>query len=307
MKRLIARVALGILAATFVAVSVIAKVRPRLLMDVRSVPMWVWYALAAATSAIFVATWLPFKRIGLKLLLKVLLGVQRIVQTSTFQKRVLPAVLLPVLRPLIRAALAWFVWKLFTDPDRLRFPNPEAHEKFSEINTMLDQVKASFDRKLTGTAPNEYEKDRTIAVNRAMTWGVAGVAIVLLTTVIVATHPPTDKAALVAAACFAYAIPTLIACGFIQVSYSDTSIERPTVREVLSVTHRIYLALFFVFVGLAAMLWSYDPIVSVVFVFAVYWAYQLISRALKVRVAKPTEGSAKPPPQFSQDENAGPP
>jgi hypothetical protein len=305
MRRLIVRIVLAVLAAAFVAVCVIAKVRPHLLVDVRSVPMWVWRALAGTTCVVFVATWIPFKRIGYKLLLKALLRLQRIVQTPTFQKRVLPAVLRPVLYPLVHAGLVWVVWRLFTNPDKLRFANPEANEKFAQVNELLDKVKAAFEKRLTGTAPNENEKDRTIAVNRAMTWGVAGVAIVLLTTVIVATHPTTDRAALVSAACLAYAIPTLIACGFIQVSYPDTSIERPTVREVLRVTHRIYLALFFVFVGLAAMLWSYDPIVSGVFIIAVYWAYQLINRAFKARVAKPKEKPA--PPQLSQNEGTATP
>lgn len=292
MKSLIVRIVLGILAAAFFAVCVIAEVRPYLLVDVRSVPMWSWYTLAGTATAVFVATWIPFKRIGAKLVLKILLHLQRTIQTTTFQKRVLPAVLRPILYPIIRVALIWFLWTAFTNPDKLKFPNPESNETFSQINTMLDQIKASFEQRVSGPPANENERDRGIAVSRAMTWGMAGVAIILLTTVILGTHPTTDRAALVAAACFAYAIPTLIACGFIQVSHTDTSILPPTVREAVNVTFKMHLAQFFVCIGVVAMLWSYDPIVSGIFMVAVYWAYRQINRAMLARVAKPKEGPA---------------
>lgn len=292
MKRLIVRMVLGILAVAFFAVCVIARLSPHLLAGVQFVPRWVWCALAGITTAVFVATWVPFKRIGARLFLKMLLRLQCMVQTPAFQKRVLPAVLRPILYPLVRAALLWFLWMVFTNPDKLRFPNPQANETFAQINTMLDQLKVSFEQRSSGPPANESERDRGIALSRAMTWGMAGVAIILLTTVVLGTHPTTDLAALVAAACFAYAIPTLIACGFIQVSHTDASILPPTVREALSVTFKMHLAQFFVCVGVAAMLWSYDPIVSGVFMLAVYWAYRQINKAMQARVNKPKEGPA---------------
>lgn len=302
MKRLIARIVLGILTVAFVAVCVIAEVRPYLLADTRLVPMWIWYALAGTTPAVLVATWIPFKRIGAKLLLKVLVCLQRAVQTPTFQKRMLPAVLRPILHPIVRVALVWFVWRVFTNPEKLRWSNPEGNEKLLQINSLLDQLKASFEQRVSGQPVNESERDRNIAVSRAMTWGMAGVAIVLLTTVVLGTHPTTDKAALVAAACFAYAIPTLIACGFIQVSHADTSILPPTVREALNVTFKMHLAQFFVCVGVAAMLWSYYPIVSGIFIVAVYWAYQQINKVMLARVNKPKEGPVTlSPPAQPQD------
>ena len=41
-----------------------------------------------------------------------------------------------------------------------------------------------------------------------------------------------------------------------------------------------------------AMLWSYDPIVSGIFMVGVYWAYRQINKAMLARVAKPKEGPA---------------
>ena len=96
---------------------------------------------------------------------------------------------------------------------------------------------------------------------------------------------------------------SIIACGFIQVSHTDTSILPPTVREALSVTFKMHLAQFLVCAGLAAMLWSYDPIVSGIFVVAVYWAYRLINKAMLARVNKPKEEpAAVSQPAQPQDE-----
>lgn len=177
----------------------------------------------------------------------------------------------------------WVIWKMFKAPEQIQVPDPKVME-------MLAQIKAMLERR-TAYPTDEAARERGAALNQTMTWGVAGAALVLLTTIIVATHPLTDKAALIPAACFAYAIPTLVMCGFIQLSYasakpSDQGIQPPTLRQVMKVMGRTHTAYFLVCVGMAAMLWSYDWKISIVFVVSLYWAYRLYRRTVTVGTPK---------------------
>ena len=290
MGHTILRTALAILSAGLITLAVIAELYPSALM---AWPIWAWYALAGVACVALSLTWIPAKPsqwpriIGIKLknwgLKLAIFGLQRLMwaMRSRFFRYL-------VFGPFALGVLAWIIWKVFSDPDRL---NASGDPRVTEI---VVQIKAMLDR--TAEYPtNDAERERGIALNRSMTWGVAGAALVLLTTVMVATHP-SDKAALIAAACFAIAIPTLVVCGIIQLSHahstpSDQSIQPPTMRHMLKVLNRTYTAYFFVSVGMAAMLWSYDWKVSVVFIISLYLALRLYRRTVKAGTAgiRPTE------------------
>ena len=290
MGRIILSTALAILSAGLITLAVIAELYPSALM---AWPVWVWYALAGVTCVALSLTWIPVKPsqwpriIGIKLknlVLKLTIwGLQRLM--LAMRSRIFRYL---VFRPFSLGVLAWILWKLFTDPDRL---NASGDPRVAEL---VVQIKAMLDK--TAEYPtNDAERERGIALNRSMTWGVAGAALVLLTTDIVATHP-SDKAALIAAACFAIAIPTLVVCGFIHLSHahstpSDRGIQPPTMRHMLKVLNRTYTAYFLVSVGMAAMLWSYDWTVSVVFIISLYLALRLYRRTVTAGTAgtQPTE------------------
>lgn len=234
MGRIILRTALAILSAGFITLAVIAELYPSALI---AWPAWAWYALPGSSCVALPLTWIPanpsqwpgiigikLKNWGLKL---TIWGLQRLMWVM--RSRVFRYL---VFRPFALGVLAWIIWKVFSDTDRL---NASGDPRVTE---MVFQIKAMLDR--TAEYPtNDAERERGIALNLSMTWGVAGAALVLLTTVTVATHP-SDKAALIAAACFAIVIPTLVVCGFIQLSHahstpSDQGIQPPTMRHMLKV------------------------------------------------------------------------
>ena len=259
----------------------------------------VFRELAGVTCVALPLTWIrsrPFKWpliIGIKLTVWGLRLLKWLIKKRTIQYL--------VFRPFAFGTLAWIIWKVITDPDRLNASgNPQVAE-------LLVQIKATINKRAEYPT-NDVERDRGIAFSQSMTWGVAGAALILLTTILVATHP-TDKAALIATACFAFAIPTLVMCGFIQLSHahsnpSDTGIQPPTLREALKVISRTHIAYFFVCIGVAAMLWSYDWNVSIAFIVSLYLPLRLYRRTVKVGTAKqpPATETVALPPQLGQSE-----
>jgi hypothetical protein len=212
-------------------------------------------------------------RLSVRLRLWLLQLLLRVVKSTWF--RVL------VVRPLgygiAVTLLTWFVWVVFRNPEslRTRLSDPRAAE-------LVEQLIRSQNQKISRDASTDQNR----AAGQAMTWGVAGAAVILLTTVIV-IHD-VSRAGLMAAASFALAIPILIVCGVVSVGYSDPKIEPPTVRQHLGLTATTHLAHFIVCFGFAAMLWGFDWRVSVVFVAACYWALHY----LRIKAA-----ASQPPPK----------
>lgn len=286
MGRIIIRTALAILSAGLLTLAVVAELRRSALTGW---PVWAWYALTGVTSVALSLTWMPTKPsrwpevIGIKLKILGLQLSMRAINTRTFRYL--------VLRPFALGILSWITWRVFSNPDELNATGDP------QVAQMVVQIKAILEK--TAEYPtDDVERERGIALNRSMTWGVAGAALILLTTAIVTDHP-SDKSALIAAACFAFALPTLVVCGFIQLSYahskpSDHRISHPTMQHVLRVVIRTYIAYFFVTVGAAALLWSYDWKVSVVFIVSLYLALRLYRRTVKVGTASTMQPAITP-------------
>jgi hypothetical protein len=114
------------------------------------------------------------------------------------------------------------------------------------------------------------DTDRTLL--RALTWGVAGIAVIILTTVI--TAQKSSPALWLACACFALATPILVVLGFAASYHADPKKTPPTVQEGVNLHGSIYAADLVFCLGFAALLWSYDPRISGLFVIGCWLAWR---------------------------------
>lgn len=218
------------------------------------------------------------RQLSIRLRISCLQLLARILKTSWFQWWLRRA----VVRPLVFALGAWFFWKLFRDPQSL------AENAGPQVAQLVATVQAQLDQKV-----QRYGQDRTLAIDQTMTWGAAGAAVLLLTTM-VATHT-ADVSGEIAAACFALAIPLLTVCGMVLSIQTDPKSEPPTVREVLRAAATLHTAHFILCLGITAMLWSYDPKASCVFVLGCYLALRYF-RHVGTRMSRAkSSGSGGPP------------
>jgi hypothetical protein len=104
--------------------------------------------------------------------------------------------------------------------------------------------------------------DRNVGVTQAMTWGLAGVAVVLLLTIVSYRLP--GPAIRIATYCFSLAIPILILFGILAALQTDPQ-RAPTLKAIILVHFLIQVAQVVFAVGFAAFLWSYDPWAATIF------------------------------------------
>jgi hypothetical protein len=114
------------------------------------------------------------------------------------------------------------------------------------------------------------DTDRTLL--RALTWGVAGVAVIILTTVI--TTEKSSPSLWLACACFALATPVLVVLGIAASYHADPNKTPPTVQEGVNLHGSIFAADLVFCLGFAALLWSYDPRISGLFVAGCWIAWR---------------------------------
>jgi ABC-type bacteriocin/lantibiotic exporter with double-glycine peptidase domain len=107
---------------------------------------------------------------------------------------------------------------------------------------------------------------------RALTWGVAGIAVIIVTTII--TAQKFSPALWVACACFVLAIPFLAVLGFMASYHVDPKKTPPTVQETINLHAAIYAADLIFGLGFAALLWSYNPSISILFVASCWLAWR---------------------------------
>ena len=123
--------------------------------------------------------------------------------------------------------------------------------------------------------------DRERALVQSLTWGTAGAAVVIL--VAIATSSKTFGPAMpIAAGCFAVTIPLLIAFGLAHMHQWDAAKAPPTVQECINLIGLIYGGQLLFTVGLAVLLWDFNPRVSIAFLVACYFG----ARAHKNLVVK---------------------
>jgi hypothetical protein len=122
--------------------------------------------------------------------------------------------------------------------------------------------------------------DRDRALAQKITWGVAGVGILILVS-IVATTEQFGPAMTMATVCFSLAVPILFGLGLTEWS-ADPRFAVPSVQQTINQTAKTCGANLLFICGLAALLWSYRPITGAVFVVGCYIAWRGVKRyALK--------------------------
>lgn len=125
---------------------------------------------------------------------------------------------------------------------------------------------------------------------QALTWGVASVAIIVLTQ-IVTQLPHFSPARWVACGCFALIIPWLAVLGYAVNHHMDPKQSPPTFQQTLNMYAAIYSGLLIFCLGFASLLWSYNPSIAGIFVLSCFVAVRRFLSFAKKRAA-----SAPPPP-----------
>ena len=91
-------------------------------------------------------------------------------------------------------------------------------------------------------------------------------------------------------------VPFLVALGFLYATQSDPKATPPTVRAALAQALLLYAAHLLFYFALAALLWSYAPLIAAVFIIACYLAWQYLRRQFAPPPAESSVGDQPRPP-----------
>lgn len=194
------------------------------------------------------------KQLGIRLLIWSLHLLQRTVNNYWIQQ--------VALRPVAVMLSYWVILRIA----REAYKTGTIEGIDSKAAEMLANVKTGWNTRLsTPDRANGQE-----AMGQAMTWGLAGVAVVLLATIVAYRMPGT--AVHIAAGCFALATPILLAFGLLS------ALGPPTVKAAVFVHAPVQFAQQIVGVGFAAFLWSYHPWISAIFMMGCGVAWRLFQK-----------------------------
>jgi hypothetical protein len=186
-----------------------------------------------------------------RLLIWSLTLVQRFVNSQAFRWA-----LRMVLRPIIRVWFYWFAARaIFGSLPKWLSANPQT---------------APFALKLEEARNAPIQTDTVSDTGRklmqALTWGVASVAIIVLTQTITSQPQNVTTARSLACGCFALVVPWLGVLGYMVTSDMDPKQPPPTVHQTLILHSAIYVGLLVFCFGFASLLWSYSPSIAGLFV-----------------------------------------
>lgn len=189
------------------------------------------------------------RRVGIGALVAMLKGLMWLINTRGFQI-VVRVLTLPILYP-------WIFFQLLRlpfgyKPKLLGMRDPRAIQ-------MWEQIEA------TRNAPMKIEGDTEPhrRLMQALTWGVAGFAILILTQVIT-SQSAHGASRWVACGCFALVVPWLGTLGWKVSSQLDPKTP-PTVQQTINTHASIYAGILVFCIGFASLLWSYSPSISGLF------------------------------------------
>lgn len=126
--------------------------------------------------------------------------------------------------------------------------------------------------------------DKEPRVSQAMTWGVASFALLALIQIVTAQPPQISAARWVACGCFALVVPWLAVLGFVAHDHMDPK-RPPTVQQTLNMLASMYAGNLLFCLGLASLLWSYNPSIAGIFVLSCYVAVRRFLSFAKKRAA----------------------
>jgi hypothetical protein len=219
------------------------------------------------------------KRLLARLAIWTLGLLQRLVKTRGFQL----VVILPIAWTRVLYRLTWLTFTVLFGriPNELRAIDPEIAES-------LNQIERARQAPITGSIA------RYRTVTQSITWGLAGVGVVILTT-IVTGHMAIAPAILVATACFSLSVPFLVIFGVASAFQAEGT--RPTVHQTLVLQSLIFVAHLIFYVGFAAFLWSFDARISVVFIISCYLAWRFFRRFVSAQITSQGGDVAKSVPE----------
>jgi|HubBroStandDraft_1064217.scaffolds.fasta_scaffold06972_5 hypothetical protein len=179
-----------------------------------------------------------------------------------------------MLRAFIRMRLRYRLYGLvFTTPKSWATASPE-------VAQLVDEIEALRNKSVQMDAATDKEPK----LSQAMTWGVAGFALLALTQIVTAQSPQIGAARWVACGCFALVVPWLAVLGFVVHDHMDPK-RPPTVQQCLNMHAAMYAGNFVFCLGLASLLWSYNPSIAVMFVLSGYVAIRRFMSYAKKRAA----------------------
>jgi hypothetical protein len=213
-----------------------------------------------------------FQRSRNRLLIWFLQLLLRVVQTPWFRG----AAIRPVAYILVRIAIYRFLWAFFFNHLPKVEPNSKAAQLIADIETRMN---APVD---VGAS----EKDR--AVNQSLTWGLAGVGVVILIAIV--TTQKFSPANWVAVTCLALAVPLLVMLGFVDAVLADPKRTPSIMRDRLILVISLYGVHLIFYIGFTAFLWSYDARVSLAFLIGCLLAWRLFQRfVVKPSIIQPSK------------------
>jgi hypothetical protein len=133
----------------------------------------------------------------------------------------------------------------------------------------------------------EGATDREPRLSHAMTWGVAGFALIALIQIVTQQPAHISAARWVACGCFALVIPWLAVLGFVVHDHMDPK-RPPTIQQCLNMHAAKYAGNLIFCLGLASLLWSYDRSIAAIFVLTCYVAVRRFLSFAKRRAATAT-------------------
>jgi hypothetical protein len=129
-----------------------------------------------------------------------------------------------------------------------------------EVAQVVSQLEAA--RNARAQTDLMSDTDRTLL--RTLTWGVAGTSLYILMQIVV--EQKFSATLWLTCACFALVVPFLAVLGVVASQYMDSKKTLPTVQEFFNLYAAIYAADLIFCLGFTALLWSYDPRISMLFV-----------------------------------------
>ena len=163
----------------------------------------------------------------------------------------------------------------------LVFATPKSWATASpEVAQLVDEIEALRSKPVQMDGATDKEPK----LSQAMTWGVAGFALLALIQIVTAQSPQISAARWVACGCFALVVPWLAVLGFVVHDHMDPK-RPPTIQQTINMHAAMYAGNFIFCLGLASLLWSYNPSIAVMFVLSCYVAVRRFLSFAKKRSA----------------------
>jgi hypothetical protein len=214
--------------------------------------------------------------VRIRLLLSFLTLLQRFVQIRAFRS------LLRV--PLWVYVHVWWRYRMYS----LAFgASPKAWTANPQTAELMRQLEALRNKPMR----IDGATDREPKLSQAMTWGVAGFALIALIQILTQQQAHTSAARWVACGCFALVIPWLAVLGLVAHDHMDPR-RPPTIQQCLNMHAAMYAGNLIFCLGFTSLLWSFNRSIACIFVLSCYVAMRRFLAFAKKRATTSLPASA---------------